>query len=274
MVDNIIMKITQKIKCKSDKEVLRVTINEALEELKFIYSYIVYRQTDDYLIQYNLSQQTRYNTLPSEQVCDEICNIICNDTGEGVEIIGYNQPSLEIILEAFDPLVHKLARVQGEHWQQYEHDDLCQMCRLIMVQLYRKGYYLHKRLIEKALVNQILMETRNDRNKPLILSFDDVFYKPVSNSSEQITIADIVPDTDAILQEEEEEHLEGEFAIFAEVKDIIIDLIGIRQWNELFRDYSGKHTSTYTRKLMLKVKNHFEKEGLTRSKFNEKYHKR
>lgn len=274
MADNVIMKITQLIKCNTDKLVISVTLDEVLNEFDYIYSYIVFRKNEGHLVQYNISQQTCYNTLNTKDVNTEVSNIIYSDKGEGNKIIGYNQPTLEVILNAFDPLVHKLASIQGEHWHQYDHDDLCQMCRLVMVQLYRKGYYLHKRLIEKAFVNSILMDIRNERNKPLVLSFDDVFYRPVSNSSEQITIAETIPDNDTMLQEEEENRVKGELDIFEEVKDIVISIIGIRQWNELFRDYSGKHTSAYTRKLMLKIKNQFETEGLTRSKFNEKYHKK
>lgn len=273
MADNVIMKVTQVIKCNNDKNTLKVILNEILTEFDYVYSYLVFRRKNDYLVQYNLSQQTNYNTIPVENVCNEIIEIIYNDTGIGEKIIGYNQPKLEIILNAFDPLVHKLATIQSEHWKQYEHDDLCQMCRLVMVKLYRKGYYLHKRLIEKAFINAILADLRNEKNKPLIVSFDDVFYRPVSNSSEQITIADTIPDKETMSQEEEEERIRGELAIFEEVKDIIIDLIGIRQWNELYRDYAGKHTTSYTRKLLIKIKRYFETEGLTRSKFNEKYHK-
>ena len=191
---------------------------------------------------------------------------------EQKRVLGYNQPDIEVMIEAYDPLVNKLAKQQNEHWKCFEHEDLCQMCRLTMLKLYRKGYYIHKRLLYKSFNNDILMSLRHERDRPTIVSFEDTFYKTASADSEKLLVADIVPDTELIEKEELELYEENTRLIFEEVKEIIVELIGIRQFNELMRDYGNKHTTTWSRKCMQKIKNHFAKLGLTRKEFDNKYY--
>ena len=94
----------------------------------------------------------------------------------------------------------------------------------------------------------------------------------LSASSEKLLVADVIEDTSLQEERERERVREAELAIFDEVKDIVIDLIGQRQWNELVRDYTNGHTTNWSRKKMQDIKHHFERLGLTRKDFNNKYY--
>lgn len=274
MADNVIMKLTLNISPGTDADTIKYKLENLLENIPMLYSYIVFKKNDEFVIQLNISQTERYNTLTVNKCINDIVNKLINtDNIQEGKVLCYDQPPIEILVEAFDPLVNKLALQQLEHWKQYEHDDLCQTCRLVMVTLYNKGYYLHKSLISKAFSNEILMEIRHDRDKPLMLSLDDAFYRPIKGGSEELTYADIVKDDCEELIQREREISEAEMLIFNEVKDIIVDLIGIRQWNEFYRDYANKHTTSWSRHTLLKIKNHLASLGLTRGKFNDKYYK-
>lgn len=278
MADNVLMKVTQSIRADVEKECVRSMLENTLENINSIYSYIVYAEYENgvqnaYIVQYNLSQEDKYNTISTEEAIDGITKVICEHAHENTRrVIGYAQPDVELILELYDPLVNKLARIQDGKWSMYTHEDLCQICRLEILKLYRKGYYLHKRLVEKAFINRLLMNTRHDRNKPPTLSFEDTFYRTSSSDSEKLLVADTIPDQYLIEKEKAADEEIAERLIFEEVKGIIIDLIGVRQWDELLRSYGGKSTTATTRKVMQKVKNHFENLGLTRKDFNKRYY--
>ena len=277
MEDNVLIKILQHVQREDLITDVRVQAELTLDGLDKIYSYIVYciyknEELVKYTIQYTVSQTEKYNTLVVSNVIDDVLKIIFEQERVKKKVIGYGQPDLETALEAYDPLVHKLAKVEHNKWKQFEYEDLCQICRLVMIKLHRKGYYIHKQLLRKAFINEILMSIRHDKNAPPIVSFEDCFYSKASGDSEDLTVADTIPDTSIIEQEEREYEEIAEKLIFEEVKAIVVEIVGIRQWNELMRDYGNKHTTAWSRKLMQKIKHHFETLGLKREDFNKKYY--
>ena len=278
MVDNVIMSVKQNVKRDADLDKIGELLNEALDGIDKMYSYIVYAEYDEdckitgYIIQYNFSQNESYNTLCTSDVIKNVIEILKNSKNVTKRVVGYGQPPLEIIVEAYDNLVKKLSKQMLDRWRQYDYEDLCQICRLVMVKLYRKGYYLNKRLLRRAFENYIWCEVKNDIGKPQMVSLEDVFYSHVGGESEDLTFSDIVADDEAIEAEELKTHEEVERLIFEEVRDVVIDLIGIRQWNELLRDYGNKHTTSWSRKTLLKLKRQLENLGITRRSFNHKYY--
>lgn len=278
MADNTLLKIVKYIDANIELEQLRNILEEYFTEIGNVYSYIVYVKHEDnilvnYVIQCNISQTDRYNTISTQKLIADCIAIIKDyNTNNAKRVIGYSQPSVDIILEAYDPLIKKLAKIQDGKWDMYTYEDLCQICRLEVMVLHSKGYYIHKRLLEKVFINRLLMNTRHDRNKPVILSFEDTFYRTSSADSEKLSVADTIPDTDLIDKQRTEEERIAENLIFQEVKGIVIDLIGIRRWDELIRCYGNKTTTATTRKLMQQIKTHFEMMGITRKDFNKRYY--
>lgn len=277
MIDNLLMAVKQEIKVSKDSENVEKLLIEALDGTDKFYSYIIYAKYDEgtlvsWTIQYNLSQIDEYNTLERSKVIKSIMEDLKREHKPLKNVIGYGQPSFDIIVQAYDPLVHKLAKQQGDKWKQYEHDDLCQICRLVMLKLYRKGYYIHRRLLYKAFQNEIWMDVKKHRGMPEIVSLEDTFYCKSDGDSEALSLSDVLADKNLIEEEERKWKEEGERLIFEEIKDIIIDYIGVRQWNELLRDYGNGHTTSATRIKMHKIKAYLSSLGLSRKDFNNKYY--
>ena len=277
MADNVLMRITQSVSIQKDLGEVCVEMYELFENTDKLYSYIVYAKYDDedlsgWVVNYIVSQNEDYNTLSPDEVVTELLQVFSKKENNGKKVICYKQPSIEIMLEVYDPLVHRLAKYQQDRWRQFEHDDLCQICRMVMIRLYKKGYYIHKRLLYKAFMNEILISTRHERNAPKMVSFEDAFFTPIKGDSEKLLIADIVADESITEKEEEDYKNEVNLKVFEEVKDIIVEFLGERQWRELYRSYTTKNTTTTTRKLMQRVKTYFEKLGISRKDFDNKYY--
>ena len=273
MSSSTLMKIVQKIPSGKSLEELYTSIYKILSEIEYIYSAIVYydKDRDKFIVQYNVSENDEFNTLNAGTVCTKVVDILFN-ADKSKKVCGYIQPSIEVCLETFNPYILYLAKKAKMIWKYLEEEDYAQICRMVMIRLHSKGYYLHKRLIEKSFNNELLMTFRNERNAPSVVSLEDVFYKPVSGASEELTFQDTLEDTSIKEQEERENIEKAEAAIYEEVKAIVIELIGERQWNELVRDYTNKHTTAWSRKKMTELKRYFEKLGLTRKEFNNKYY--
>ena len=276
MADNVLMHVKQKISAATDIKRVEEILCETFDGIDNIYSYLIYAEYDvnpiQYTIQYNISQNEDLNTLTLEDVLTGVIHVLESvDITKKKKIVGYGQPSLEIVLQTYDPLVHKLARYQKDRWKQYDYDDLCQICRLVMVRLYRKGYYIHRRLLQRSFENEVWMDVKKHRGERLV-SFEDTFYTPISGTSEELVFADIVPDEEALEKEKEQEEKEINLLIFNEVKELITDYIGVRQWNELMRDYGNNHTTSWSRKMLQKIKKYMAELGITRKDFINKYY--
>ena len=272
MADNITNKLVQRISATHTDDEIKSQLHAVLDELETIYSYLIYAKYKEeklvgWQIEYTVSQNDKYNTLQSSVIIDEIFAILKESNEKKVSnVIGYKQPCLDIQIQLFEPLINKLALKQCQRWHQLEFDDACQICKMTMLNLYRKGYYLHSTLVERCYNNDILMSIRKDKNKPEIVSIDTVVHQDGDNSP--LTIGDMIPDTSA---EEEENRKDDEDLVklvFSQVKEIIIELIGERQFEQLMRDYGNKHTTTWSRKKMQQLKDKFKKMGISWESFN------
>lgn len=262
-----------------------LNIKEIEVELKssiideYIYSFIVTIKTDDdlkiitYQIKHMVADEQENNTIFVLDAVRIILNAIIEyrDYRGKNRVIAYGQPPLELMIELYEPLIETLAKNVQNNWQQYELDDLKQMCRLSMCKLYNKGYYVHKSLLKKVFEREVLEEVRGLKKRGDVIS---LFTRIVTDdpNGEKLTIKDTLEDVDSTLMEEERLRLESELLIFNELKDIIIDKIGQRKWDMIFRDYSRGHTTSTSQGIMREVKKFLQSEGYTRNLFNERYH--
>ena len=275
--DNVLFKVSKLISCNLEMDEIEQLLTELLSTTETIYSYIVYIKYENdlllgWLLEYMLSQTDENNTLKSSDVVSEILEIISKHRrSDKTKVIGYRQPNLDLIIKLLDPLVKKLASYENRKWRQFEYDDLCQMCRLVITELYNKGYYIHKSVVQKSFENYVLMQLRPERNKPAIVSIDDILCTGKGDDMEKVRLVDTIADD---YEEQEKESFDNEVTmkIFEEVKDIIIDLVGERRFDQLFRDYSNRHTTTQTRKMMNKIKDYFITIGITMEDFINKYY--
>lgn len=243
---------------------------ESLYHYEKIYSYVLYKLKDaGYKINYMVAENDKYNCLSVKKAITNMLSSIVNHDGEK-NIISYDQPPIEILIEVLQPLVHKLAKEQHERWRNLEYEDLVQMCNYIICDLRHKGYYIHKRLIRKAYMNYVLMQLRPHKDEPQILSIYQTFVGDAD--LEKLTIGDTIVDESYEIDEEEAYRRYVIDKVFDEVKQIVIELIGPRRFDQLYRDYAMKHTTPQTRKTMQTVKSHLINLGISMKEFNDKYY--
>lgn len=272
MKHNNLFYFHQEICVSWSEDQIQKHIDVVMNEIGSAYSVIILSDrsnNDRYRIRYAVSETEKYNTVSKKNVVDKIASCIAQPSILGKMVVGYIQPPVDLMVELYDPLIHKLATKQHRCWQQIEYEDLCQMCRMTLVLLYNKGYYIHKSLLEKAFENEVLQEMRKISSDVKFVSFET--HEGGGEDMEKLTLGDTICDTDLENKKQDEESIQISNEIFNEVKSILIDIIGERQFEQLFRDYANGHTSTWSRRKMQTIKAIFEKEGLTRKLFNNKY---
>lgn len=209
-----------------------------------------------------------YNTLDIDFVKTKVEYIITNAKLKSLNsyVVGFEQASIEVILEAYEPLINSLSTKISSKWKQIEFDDAKQICSMVMVELYNKGYYLNRKLLEKSFVNKVLMSIRHDRNQPDFVSLNDVC--PTTDNN---TYADIIEDKQQTEERIDDDVRDIRLSVFEDVREVILDYIGIRQFNQLLLEYGTGMTSNWGRKTMQSIKNYLQKNGYTKSSFFKDY---
>lgn len=269
MHDNILHDYRIRIP-KAEHKTIEVLLADEWFNVNELYSYIVTIESDDLKIKYIISDTPEYNTINTQSAILKIKKAVTSIEDEDDCVLCFEQAPLEMYIQLHEPMIDTMASRIANQWSKLEYDDLCQICRMCCVELYAKGYYLHKKLIWTTFRNKIIEEVRGLKRRGVVVSIYDKSYDDLNNKD--ITIEDTLVDWDEVYQKQDAETLESEKLIFQEVKDIIIELIGKRQFDTLYRDYTNGHTTTTSRKLLVKVKNHLATLGLSRDDFNKKYH--
>ena len=224
-----------------------------------IYSYLVYAEYENkvltgWTIKYIISQDEQYNTLNVSDIVAQIAADIIKDNNSVKKsyVIGYKQPPLEILCELFDPLMRKLALKQHRQWPKLEYEDLLQTCRLTMCVLYTKGYYVNKRLLEQSFYNAVLIQLRKEKNAPVITSLNDITFS--TEGQEALSVEDMLPDYNAIYEEQDKEDAEEHEQIIAEERNIVKEMIGERQYDQLVREYGNRCTTNRGQRQVARIK--------------------
>lgn len=271
MRKNVIFELTQTISTTLSKDEILQELNSGLNSMQNIYSYLVYTNykqgiLTSWTIKYAVNEITKYNTLQKASVVAQIYEMICTDKQTTKRIVGYQQPSFEIMLELYTPLIRRLAKQQCLEWPILEYEDAVSICQLSMLKLYRKGYYLHKSLLEKTFRNDVLLSLRKFKAVTEIVSLDEITHDSL-DGDKRLSLIDMLADTQLELEKEEQEKQEHIKYVFDKIKDFIVDMIGERQFEQLYRDYANKHTTSWSRKIMQKIKNEINRLGIDKNTF-------
>ena len=264
---NNIETLQQFIAHGTDELLVRHLVNGVLTDIDRIYSYLVcakYKNGEKVglVINYNFSQTDSYNTIHcDEQLIDTIVRTVIDNLDNNKYVVGYKQPSAEIMILAYEPLMCKLAKQQSERWNVLEYDDALSIAKIVMYKLYRKGYYIHKQVFIRAFYNEVLLELRQYKNEPDIISIDNIIFE--DSEDKTITYLETLYDKTLELEQEEKEHHEIVMAMFGRVKELIISFSSERQFEQLLREYGSKTTTQWSRKKMQTIKNKFKKLGIT-----------
>lgn len=239
-----------------------------------IYSYMLYAfpRNKYYEFKYMVADNEEFNTINFEEVLPVIKQAISGNHSSENKIILYQQPSLDLFFILYEPMISKMAKRINQDWPQLEYDDLAQICRMCCVELHNKGYYLHKSLIWTTFKNAVLEELRPLKRRGTVISIYESSNDENDKNNKTLRLIDGLVDVDALNTLQDQDYKDAEMAIFAEVKDIIVDFVGQRRFDALFRDYKHKHTTGASRKLLIQIKAHLKSMGITRDDFDKKYH--
>lgn len=274
-MSNTLFKLSQTVSASLSNNDIIEQLHLALNDFDKIYSYIIYAKHNNeevscWKIDYHISQVPKYNTLICNNIIPEITDKLYKSKSDTHTIVGYAQPPIELMLELYDPLVCKCAKEQCNRWKDLEYDDAVSMCRMVMLILANKGYYIHKQLLRKSFNMYVLKYLRKNINSPELVSLEKVMYCG-GDEDDTLTLADMIADTSIEEKEQDKDNEIAVKAIFEEVKAIIIELVGERQFEQLLRDYGHKHTTTWSRSKMLQIKKRFKELGLNARSFNKYY---
>ena len=104
------------------------------------------------------------------------------------------------------------------------------------------------------------MSLRKERDKPSIVSLNDVFSK--SEGQDDLTFADTMIDYNELYEQQDKEDEEEYKQILKEEREHVIDVIGERRYSQLIREYGNNMTTGSGRRSVQKLKEKLRKNGL------------
>lgn len=225
-----------------------------------IYSfYICYNK--QYELVYYISNNPAWNTLSY----DTVQQIIESDLVKSDGIVCFGQPSIDLIIEIFDPFFMKLATNAKQQFKHYEIEDLYQICRYVASLLYQKGYYLHKSLIATAFRNELLCESRHKSIQTV--SIYDFF-----DDDDELSYGETMEDLEYKYDEENKLHEQSMKDMLDEVKCYFVKRIGERGCFQLFRELLSGNTSVWGRSRRNHIAAALKDIGITKDSLLKKYY--
>lgn len=253
---NAFNKITKNIPLDTDIVSLSTILSEIIPDK--MYSYLLRKTNTHWNCLFTISAIDKYNSITYDDALSKIAKYFYNKTITGI----YEQPSLDIMYEVFLPYMHKLTRQQHLQWQFLEYEDLFQMCCVSLCKLHRKNYYIHRNLLKTTYFRDVLISIRKQRTDFKLISLDTMYGK-----DDSLRIEDTLEDISYLKQQDTSEHVDQVLQIFAQVKDLVIDMIGERRYEQLYREYASKNTTNAGRHTMRRLKSKFNNENITMRSF-------
>lgn len=252
MEKNVIQKIRIKQKTFDAKE-LRNKLNEIQVTIPSIYSCLLYYD-DNYTFLLNIDQNQSNNTIRLDTVIQEL-----NDTIDlSKKTIYFKQPSVEVMIHTYNNYIYSLSLEQQMHWKNLELDDLLQIGYICIFNLDRKGYYVHKQLLRKTFINEVLRMLRVDKYKPTVISLD----APLKLDEGNAEVEDLIPSVDTIAEFFDNMTCEQDrIAMIDEQRRLVQLFVTPRRYDQLIREYGNKITTNAGRKKINELKNKFKAMG-------------
>lgn len=239
---------------KSKEQIKELFKNQIKVGVTNVYSYVMLihnkeYNTDEFELKYKVIVNKNFNTIAIDTMLNNIVEDIACESNK-CRMIGFKQPTLEIMLELFDPYIQSLVNEQYERWH-VDREDLEQMCKLAMCILYKNGYYIHAKLLRKTFDNDVLKFVASKRYEKITKSL----YEYISTETDNLTYEDIIEDERAlndITACEDVEYLN-------DMKEKVIEYIGQRNYDMLLNEYNNKCVSKYGSTMIRKIKEHFKR---------------
>ena len=164
--------ITMVVKSNESKSdiIKRICLSERLDcNDHFAFSCIMIKESEEtYKLKINCLQPFEDNPYTMTTLIDKLFE----HPGRNAK---YVVPPLKDFFVVFAPSLHKMVHQLHPRYCKLipDKEDLFQTLSLVIVNLYNKGYYIHKRLIYKSFVNELNMQIRKSKYYTNIKSLDE-----------------------------------------------------------------------------------------------------
>lgn len=222
-----------------------------------VYSYLL-RYSDkhnEFWLHIHTIDVPAYNTI---DIADIYHNVTLHVCGTHSEHTIFGQPPVEILLTVLEPMIYKCANRLYVKWPgKFTLDDLLQECRLLIIELHRRGYYIHRSLVWQSLRNNIECKLRKGK-KYKIESLNRVVTFNNTNDI-AITLEETIPDEKQDIADDNDTRQ----LLYDDALKLLEEIIGKRQLDQLLREYGDKTTTNRARIQVNKLKKQFADEGIT-----------
>lgn len=246
--ENILTKVIYSFNCADDA---KQTLESLFSDVGEVFSYILYYKNDVYKVSILISHDIKYNTVDSEYLINDVyMNIVKQNKGKD-GVVTYKQGTLSVLVETFDNLCHSIANEQYRiNHKRFEFDDLLQITRLKLCELYNKGYYIHKSLLRQTVFYYLSnIKNKSSYNK-VLLSMDYIKQNEKDESSLYNTIEDIEYTNKIVDKEDSEFRVE----VLNLQKESVMEIITPRQYDRLLMEYGARATTPWSEKLVYTIK--------------------
>lgn len=251
------------------RENIRQALTDTLGDITHVYSWILYDKKNEYLLSILVSETRVYNTLLVNNIADDILQALTqyHKTDKRKQVITHKQPPLEILCETYRPLVYSLCIQQHTYWPQIELEDLIQMCNLRICILYQQGYYIHKKLLNRAFANAVLVFLRPERYKPHIASLDEISDSK-SGGDENVSPLEVIEDESASEEIQNAiDEMDGytfEDLLSSEMRNVVLEFVSQRTYDQWKIEYGTKTVSRQTASQVNALKSKLSALGISR----------
>lgn len=238
------------------RENIEQLLMDTFGDIAYVYSWILYDKSNEYLLSVLVSETSVYNTIFVDSLGDDIFRAltayrkkVTQDAYNCKRAIAHKQPPLEILCETYRPLIYSLCVQQHTCWPQIELEDLIQMCNLRICVLYQQGYYIHKKLLNRSFANAVLMFLRPEKYKPQIVSLDQMS-RSKSGTDEEVSRIEVIEDESATERINEAiDEVDGctlADLVSTEMRNVVLEFVSQRTYDQWCLEYGTKTVSRST----------------------------
>lgn len=168
------------------------------------------------------------------------------------DTLTFEQCDINTLITLYNPLLQSLARrAHATTARFFTYDDLLQEAYLVLATLYRKGYYIHGNMLQRAFVNHIRVLLRKEPTHYAMIPLSTPQDAAHAHSDERdVTLDEQLIDEKVAEQFDNLLLDDARAQRIAEQRDYVLTVISQRTYDQLIREYRTNTTSTSNGKLI------------------------
>lgn len=242
-------------------------IKQVVSKYEKCSSYYILEKNNEIYIHFNICINNDYNAYMIIKLISNIINEIDNYklSLQQKKILTFLNPPIDIGLRMYEKWIKYIAIKMYKKFHKLEFEDVIQIAYLGVCKAYN-NIYLNTKILERVIVNEILMYLRKNNIRNDLSLEETVKF----NDKEEYKLSDIIPDETSILYTEN--YLKDNSINY--IYNLVISKLK-NHWSERTISHFEKayrergNTCELDRQLLRKIKTYLNKEGYTIKWYNE-----